>query len=170
MNLIFMGAPGSGKGTQAGFVYERMGIAQISTGELLRKAVKNQTEEGYKAKAYMDKGDLVPDEIMLEIIKNQIIRKNYKKGFILDGFPRTEDQARALDVILNDISKEIDRVLFFDVDDKELINRLLKRSKNEGRTDDNMKVIQNRLKIFRDKTKLVLNYYEKKKSYAVFLG
>ncbi len=162
MNLIFMGAPGAGKGTQAEVLSKRRGIVQISTGEILREAVKNQTEQGLKAKSCMDKGDLVPDEIVVDIIKEKIKGKDCEAGFILDGFPRTKEQAESLDVILDSISRSVDHALFFDVDDKELVYRLLKRAEEEGRSDDNLKSIQNRLKVFREKTEPVLDHYENK--------
>ena len=162
MNLIFMGAPGAGKGTQAALTCKRRGVVQISTGEMFREAVKNQTKQGLKAKTCMDKGNLLPDEVVVSIIKERIKEKDCETGFILDGFPRTKEQAESLDTILDSISRSIDHVLFFDVDDKELINRLLKRAEQEGRSDDNLESIQNRLKVFREKTEPVLDYYKKK--------
>ena len=162
MNIIFMGAPGAGKGTQADFVCRERKIAQVSTGEILREAVKNKTEQGMRAKNYMDAGNLLPDEVMISIIEERIQKEDCKKGFLLDGFPRTREQAESLDLILEKLAQSIHRVLFFDVEDDELIKRLLKRAKTGERSDDNMESIQNRLKVFKEKTKPVLDYYENK--------
>ena len=120
MNLIFLGAPGAGKGTQAEVVSEHLGIPTISTGNIIREALKNGTETGLKAKSYMDAGQLVPDEIVIAIIKERLVKSDCEKGFILDGFPRTVPQAEALD----QMGIRIDRVIDIEVADEKIMARL----------------------------------------------
>lgn len=161
-NLIFMGPPGAGKGTQAKILCEEKKIPQISTGDILRNAVKNQTEMGLKAKAFMDAGDLVPDEVVIGIIKDRLKESDCANGFLLDGFPRTVEQAEALEALLSDLGKGIDLAINLEVPDGELVERLLKRAEIEGRADDNRETIENRLKNYNDKTLPLLEFYEKK--------
>lgn len=161
MNLIFLGPPGAGKGTQAKIVEERAGLVQVSTGDMLRAAVRNETELGKKAKEFMDAGDLVPDEVVIGIIEERIQEDDCKNGFILDGFPRTIEQAEALDKILDQINFALDHVVNFQVPDEELVERLLGRAKEEGRTDDNPESIKNRLNVFTEKTQPLIDYYDK---------
>lgn len=163
MNLIFFGPPGAGKGTQAKIVEERLSLVQVSTGEILRKAIKDDKPLGKKAKEYMDKGDLVPDSVMIGIIQERILEPDCENGFILDGFPRTIDQAKALHDILVKNSLMIDHVIEFQVNEDELIRRLLERAKIENRADDNIDSIKNRLKVFYEKTKPVTGYYDDQK-------
>ena len=158
-NLIFMGAPGAGKGTQAEILCNDFDMVQISTGEILRDALDKKTKLGLEARGYMNKGNLVPDTLVIGIIKDRLVKEDCLNGFILDGYPRTKEQAQALDEISDEINKSIDHVLFFDVPKVELIKRLLKRAKQQGRTDDNLKSIHNRLRIFEEKTRPVLDYY-----------
>jgi len=124
MNIILLGPPGAGKGTQAQFIQNKFKIPQISTGDILRENVKKNTPLGLKAKYYMDKGELVPDDIMIELIKNRLGSSDCSNGYILDGFPRTVSQAEALDKAIED---GIDAVIFFDVKDETLIERLTLR-------------------------------------------
>lgn len=161
MNLIFLGAPGAGKGTQAQLIEKKFNIIQISTGDILRQAVKDATELGKTAKEYMDQGALVPDDVVIGIIKDRILQDDCKNGFILDGFPRTTEQASALDAILEENSLEIDHVININVPQEELIQRLLKRAEIEGRSDDNIDSIKNRLSVFEEKTLPLINYYRK---------
>lgn len=162
MNLIFLGPPGAGKGTQAKIFLDKTGLIQISTGDILRDAVKNGTKLGLEAKGFMDSGALVPDSVVIGIIDERIQKPDCAKGFILDGFPRTIDQAEALDKILSSHNKSIDHVVSFDVPDEELVKRLLSRAEIEGRADDNIDSIRNRLKVFKEKTQPLVDYYEKK--------
>jgi len=164
MNLIFMGPPGAGKGTQSKIVYTRLGIIQISTGDILREAISNETDLGKKASEYMNRGDLVPDEVVVGIIEQRIQEDDCKNGFVLDGFPRTVGQAEALDKILEKLEKSIDNVIYIDVEDEELIKRLLSRAEIENRADDNLESIKNRLKVFKEKTSPLLEYYKNKGS------
>ncbi|HRP68050.1 MAG TPA: adenylate kinase [Turneriella sp.] len=163
MQLIFLGPPGAGKGTQAKIFLERAGIVQISTGDILRAAVAKGTELGLQAKGFMDKGELVPDSIVIGIIEQRIQEDDCKKGFILDGFPRTIEQAKALDEILTKQSIQLEHVINFNVPDEELVKRLLGRATAEGRSDDNPESIKNRLQVFKDKTQPLIRYYEEKK-------
>jgi len=157
-----MGPPGAGKGTQSQSIVDKVSILQISTGDMLRKAVSEETEMGVKAQGFMDSGELVPDEVVIGIIEERIREKDCENGFILDGFPRTNEQAEALDETLGRLNKPIDHVVYFDVPEKELIMRLLERSEKESRTDDNLEVIKNRLDIFRKKTESLIEFYQKR--------
>ncbi len=132
MRLIFLGPPGAGKGTQAQKLAEEIGICQVSTGDILRQAVKQGTEMGRRAKACMDAGQLVPDEVVIGIVRDKVAAPECRDGFILDGFPRTTGQAEALDGILSDFSAPIDRVVAFTVDDEVLVERLCGRRTCSG--------------------------------------
>jgi adenylate kinase len=160
--LIFMGPPGAGKGTQAERIKKKYTIPQISTGEILREAVKNQTAMGLEAKKYMDAGDLVPDSVVIGIIKDRLKEKDCSTGFLLDGFPRTVEQAEALAGILSDLKIQLDAVVNLEVNDDELVQRLLGRAKIEGRADDNEETIKNRLQNYNQKTFPLIDYYDKK--------
>jgi adenylate kinase len=163
VQLIFLGPPGAGKGTQAKIFLDRSGIVQISTGDILREAVGKGTELGKQAKSFMDKGELVPDSVVIGIIEQRIQQDDCKKGFVLDGFPRTIEQAKALDGILAKLGIQMDHVINFEVPDEELVRRLLGRAAQEGRSDDNPESIRNRLQVFKDKTQPLISYYEEKK-------
>lgn len=182
MNLILLGAPGAGKGTQAVRIAEKYNIPHISTGDILRKNIKEQTPVGIKAKAYIDKGQLVPDEVVVEIVALRIREDDAKNGFLLDGFPRTIAQAEALDKIT-----DIDTVINIDVDLNALSERLTGRrvcskcgesyhisTKKEGdcdkcggvlmhRDDDKPETVNNRLKVYTASTKPLIDYYDKQK-------
>ncbi len=150
MHIVFLGPPGAGKGTQADVISKKFNIKKISTGDILRSEMENETELGKVAKGYMEKGELVPDDIMIKIIQNYI--KNLDR-FILDGFPRTLNQALELEKIT-----KIDKVVYLNVPDDEIKNRLLKR----GRLDDKPEVIENRIRIYREQTKPLIDYYKSK--------
>ncbi|HVP56932.1 MAG TPA: adenylate kinase [bacterium] len=189
MRLVFLGPPGAGKGTQAAMVSERLGVPQVSTGDILREAVRRKTELGNKAKTYMDAGDLVPDDIMLSLVEERLAEADCRKGFILDGFPRTLPQATALDEVLARAKQRIDGVVLIDVDDNEVVARLSRRRvcpkckglynldseppKVEGtcdkcgvplitRSDDSEGTIRNRLKVYRNETLPLVEYYQAK--------
>lgn len=161
MRLILFGPPGAGKGTQAEFISGKYNVEHISTGDVLREAVRNETEIGKKAKSYMDKGELVPDEVVIEIIRQKISSLD-DGSFMLDGFPRTRAQAEALDRMLNDQNVEIDAVVMLDVDDEEVISRIMNRQKIEGREDDSEEVVRNRLDVYRKQTSPLEQYYNDK--------
>ncbi|RKX58996.1 MAG: adenylate kinase [Thermodesulfobacteriota bacterium] len=189
MNIIFLGPPGAGKGTQAKVLVEKYVIPQISTGDMLREHVAKGTELGLKAKEYMEKGQLVPDEIILGMVKERLSQDDAQKGFILDGFPRTVAQAEALDKILDEMGRKIEYVLALIVPDEELVTRLtgrrtckncgmmyhikFKPPKVEGkcdacggelyqRPDDNEETVRNRLKVYHEQTAPLIEYYRKK--------
>ncbi len=170
MVLNFMGPPGAGKGTQAKMVVDRLSIVQISTGDMLREAVKDQTEMGKEAKKHMDAGNLVPDEVVIGIVADRIKKPDCANGFILDGFPRTAAQAEALDELLEKNELKLDHVIYFDVPDDELTERLLDRAKKEGRADDNLETIKNRLQVFKEKTQPLIDYYRTKGNLAEIEG
>ncbi len=160
MRIIFLGPNGAGKGTQAAIVAKDFGIHHISTGELLREERKAKTEIGQKAQSYIDKGALVPDSIVLDIVKEQLTKKEAKPGWILDGFPRNVAQVGALDKLLRDLNQaSCDCVINFDVPDSVLIQRLRKRAIKENRTDDTPEVIRRRLQIFQEETAPLINLY-----------
>ncbi len=188
MNIILFGPPGAGKGTQAKKLVDFYGIPQISTGDILRANVREGTELGLAAKAYMDKGELVPDKVLIGIIKNRLKEADCKKGFILDGYPRTVPQADALEVILDEIEKPIDVVLNLEVPDEELVGRISGRlmckcgasyhiisnpPKKDNicdicggevfqRADDKAEAVQNRLDVYKKQTQPLINYYQEK--------
>ena len=156
MRVILLGAPGSGKGTQAQAITEKFGIPQISTGDMLRAAVRAGTSLGLEAKKIMDAGLLVSDDIILGLIKERIQADDCRNGFLLDGFPRTLAQAEALDAMLAKLEKPLDCTLFFDVDFDEITKRLLSR----GRADDNEDTIRKRLAVYEEQTAPLISYYE----------
>ena len=159
MRLILFGPPGAGKGTQANMITKSYVAAHISTGDMLRSAVKNGTELGTLAKSFMDKGELVPDDVIIGIIKDRIKDEDAKKGFMLDGFPRTIAQAEALTDMLEAENESIDTVVSIEVKDGEIINRILERAKIEGREDDTEDVVRNRLNVYRNQTEPLKAYY-----------
>ena len=155
MRIVFLGAPGAGQGTQARLLSDKFGIPQISTGDILRAAVKAGTPLGQKAKGYMDAGNLVPDEVTVAMVRDRLGDSDAAKGFILDGFPRTTSQAASLGTILQEKGLDLDAVVQFEVDDEVVVERLLAR----GRSDDNEDVIRNRQQVYRDETFPLLQYY-----------
>ncbi len=161
MRLILLGPPGAGKGTQAQRLVDKHGILQLSTGDMLRAAVAAGTPVGQRAKAIMDRGDLVPDDVMIEIIAERIDRPDTAKGFILDGFPRTVDQAVALDRLLDERGLSLDRIIEIVVDHTILSDRILGRAKETGgsRADDTEATVSKRLAVYREQTAPVADYY-----------
>jgi adenylate kinase len=161
-NLIFFGAPGAGKGTQAKKIAEKFNLKHLSTGDVLRKEITAKTELGIIAQTFMDKGELVPDDVIIGMVEKIIADNLHCEGFIFDGFPRTYPQAEALDIMLKKYNIEISYVIFLDVPQQELIHRLAKRAEIEGRDDDkNVEIIENRINVYKQKTAPVLEYYEK---------
>ena len=159
INLILFGPPGAGKGTQAQFLVAKYNLVHISTGDILRAAIAANTPLGIQAKQYMDKGQLVPDEMVIDIIREFIHEHRTSNGFIFDGFPRTRPQAVQLDKMLHDEGTMINAVLLLVVDKEELVRRLLQRAKLEGRADDKEEVIEKRIKIYHEQTAPVASHY-----------
>ena len=172
MNVILFGAPGAGKGTQANFLINEFDLIQISTGDMLREAVKHQTELGKKVENIMANGDLVPDEIIFSLINNRLNDKDVKNGFIFDGFPRNLKQAEKLEQIMNERNISLDFVFHIDVDEDILKSRIENRAKQEKNTrkDDTSAVLIERLKVYNRETKPVLDYYSKRKVLNVIDG
>ena len=189
MDLIMLGPPGAGKGTQAQKLLERLEISQISTGDLLRQAVRAGTDLGKQAKGYMDRGELVPDSIVIGMIRQRLTEKDCQRGFILDGFPRAVTQAEALDGMLQELEHKLDHVISIEVEEEELVERLSGRlscpkcsamfhkifspPKNSGvcdqcggalivRADDNEETIRNRIEVYKKQTEPLKDFYQKK--------
>ena len=160
INLILFGPPGSGKGTQAASLVEKYDLLHISTGDLFRYEIGNNTPLGQKAKSYMDKGELVPDEVTVGMLRNKVEANPDVKGYILDGFPRTIPQSEALDALMADMGQSISKLIMLDVPDEELVARLLNRGKTSGRSDDlDEGIIQNRIDVYNQNTSPVFDYY-----------
>lgn len=160
--VVLMGAPGAGKGTQAKKLEASLDLPQVATGDLFRANLKNQTELGQLARTYMDKGELVPDEVTVAMVRDRLSQPDCEKGAILDGFPRTTAQAEALDALLSEFSAKIAVVPFIDVCQDVLVERLAKRAEIEGRADDNEETIRVRMDVYQSETAPLLNYYEKR--------
>lgn len=162
MRLILLGPPGAGKGTQAKFMVEEHGIAQLSTGDMLRAAVAAKTDIGLQAKEIMDRGDLVSDEIVVGIVSDRVDEADCAKGFILDGFPRTVAQAEALDVMLEKKGLKLDTVVELAVDEGILLDRIIRRAEETAggpRADDNAEALTKRLSVYREQTQPLIDYY-----------
>ena len=158
--MILLGPPGAGKGTQATSLIERLDIPHVSTGDMLRAAVKAQTPVGQKAKAVMDAGELVGDDIVIGIAEERLSEDDAKKGFLLDGFPRTIAQADALEALLSKLGVELNCFLALTVDNDAIVERLLKRAEIEGRADDNEESIRERMREYDSKTAPLLKFYK----------
>jgi len=194
MNVIFLGPPGAGKGTQAQLLQQREGIPQISTGDILRAAMAAQTPLGRRAKAYVDRGDLVPDDVMIEIVKERIGQPDARRGFVLDGFPRTLGQARALDEVLTSAGRRIDVVVYFDIPDDVIVRRLTGRrvcraaahiyhiefsppraagrcdvdgSELFQRDDDQEETVRRRLVVYHQQTEPLVEFYRRRGVFEV---
>jgi adenylate kinase len=164
--LIFLGAPGAGKGTQAKVLADVSQIPHISTGDILRESVAQKTPLGLKAQAFMDRGDLVPDQLVIDLIRERLSQPDAQTGWILDGFPRNAIQAEFLDELLTEIAQVYNYAVNFEVPDEVLVTRLLGR----GRKDDTEEVIRHRLKIYRDQTAPLINFYQKRQKLVSING
>ncbi|GIX35824.1 MAG: adenylate kinase [Lysobacteraceae bacterium] len=162
MRLVLLGAPGSGKGTQAARLKEALGVPHISTGDLLRAAVAAGTPLGQQAKAVMERGELVSDDIVLGMLEERLAQGDVGKGFILDGYPRNLAQANALEALLERIQQPVDLAVQLDVGTELLIQRLAGRAKEEGRADDNPESVRNRLRVYTDQTAPVIDFYRQR--------
>ena len=165
MNLILVGAPGAGQGTQAEVICKHLNVPAISTGNILRAALKSGTELGLKAKSYMEAGQLVPDEILIGIIQDRLKEEDCRNGFILDGFPRTIPQAEALTKLLKERGSEVHSVIGLDVEDGELIERMISRGRQTGRRDDTPDTIKERLNVYHSQTQPLREFYDKQNKF-----
>ena len=170
MRIVVLGAPGSGKGTQAALLVKERGLTHISSGELLRSAAKAGTELGLKAKSIIDRGELVSDDIMLGLIKERLLLPDVEGGFILDGYPRNIVQASALNELLDNLDLPVDEALQIDVDVEMAVMRIARRAAKEGRSDDTEEVARNRMKIYSEQTAPVVDYYARKGVLTRVLG
>lgn len=157
--ILLLGPPGAGKGTQARILVDKHGIPQISTGDMLRSAVEAGSEVGRLARSFMDRGDLVPDEVVIAVAEERLCREDAARGFVLDGFPRTAPQAEALDALLERLSRPLERCVAITVDEDTLVERLLKRAELEGRSDDNAEAIRHRMRVYREQTEPLVAHY-----------
>lgn len=165
-NIVLFGPPGAGKGTQANFLKDKYDLVHISTGDVFRFNIKNETALGMLAKSYMDKGELVPDQVTIDMLNKEVEKNTDAKGFIFDGFPRTNAQAKALDDLLDSKDSQINAMVALEVDDEVLVERLLERGKTSGRSDDaDENIIRNRIKEYYDKTAVLKNYYSEQDKY-----
>ncbi|WP_285184406.1 adenylate kinase [Rhodococcus sp. MEB041] len=156
MRLVLLGPPGAGKGTQATLLSEKLGIPHVSTGDLFRANIGQKTPLGIEAKKYLDAGDLVPSALTVDMVRDRLAEPDATNGFILDGFPRSTDQADSLASILEDAGTTLDAVVSFVIDEDVVVERMLAR----GREDDKESVIRNRMKVYRDETAPLLEYYK----------
>lgn len=170
MRLVLLGAPGSGKGTQAKLLKEKYQIPHISTGDLLRAAVAAKTDLGKAAKEVMDRGELVSDDLVLGMLKERLSEEDAKKGFILDGFPRNLIQADMLDTLLDEINMPAEHAVLISVDPEEVVARIAKRAEQEGRSDDSEEIVRDRIKIYDTQTAPVVGHYRKQEILSEVLG
>ena len=170
LNIVIFGAPGSGKGTQSERIVEKYGINHISTGDVLRAEIKNGTELGKTAKGYIDQGQLIPDELMIDILASVFDSFKDSKGVIFDGFPRTIAQAEALKKMLAERGQDVSVMVDLEVPEDELMVRLIKRGKDSGRADDNEETIKKRLHVYHSQTAALIDWYKNEKKYQHING
>jgi adenylate kinase len=170
-NVVLFGPPGAGKGTQSEILLQRYGLIHLSTGDIFRANIKGQTELGQQAKAFMDKGELVPDSLTISMLESEVTKHPQANGFIFDGFPRTSAQADALDTFLQSKSAAITCMLALEVNEEELIKRLLNRASTSGRADDaDESIVRNRIAVYNRETAPVADYYRSQNKYRGVLG
>jgi len=170
LDLVLLGPPGSGKGTQASRLAAKYGIPAIATGDILRAQVEAGTRLGTQVKAYLDRGELAPDSLVIDIIRHRLADPDTLRGFILDGFPRTVRQAEALDVLLIELERPLDAVLYLDVDRQALLDRLGHRAEIDQRSDDRPDVIAHRIDVFLDQTAPLIDYYRQQSKLRLIDG
>lgn len=169
-NFILFGPPGSGKGTQSVRIAKKYNLAHISTGDIFRRNICEKTPLGLRVQSIIEKGELVPDELLVEILEDAMDQKKGKSGYVFDGFPRTIQQAEDLKGILGKRNDSVSLVLALEVNDEEIIRRLLKRAELEGRRDDNREVIENRIRVYNQQTQPLIDYYGKNGSFTSVNG
>lgn len=160
--LLIVGPPGAGKGTQAERIVEKLGVPAISTGDIFRANVSNETELGVLAKSYMDKGEYVPDSVTNEMVESRLAEDDAANGFLLDGYPRTVAQVEALDGILEKLGVALGAVILLDVESEAIVQRLLQRGKEQGRSDDNEETIRRRIDVYGEQTTPLIDIYDKR--------
>ena len=170
LNIVLFGPPGSGKGTQAEKLIQKYGLIHLSTGDILRDAISKKTPLGVRAKEYLDKGELVPDEDVVNMVIKKLDAENDPRGFIFDGFPRTCGQARVLRNLLTERDTRINVMIALEVHEDELIKRLVKRGRESGRSDDQLAVIRNRIEVYERDTYPVSDFYRKMRKYRSING
>ncbi len=169
-NIILIGPPGAGKGTQAKLISERLGLIHISTGDLIREEQANDTKIGKLANQLIDKGQFLPDNIVITMVKQKVINNSSAAGFIFDGFPRTVDQAKSLDEFLNARKTPINKVILLDINDEVVKKRISERALVENRVDDSAEVLQTRIDVYKKQTLPVINYYKNSYLFAAARG
>jgi adenylate kinase len=172
LNIVLFGPPGAGKGTQSEKIIEKYKLMHLSTGDILRNAIEKKTPLGIEAKNYMDKGELVPDDVVIGIIGRRLDEyRNKTNGFVFDGFPRTNTQAEELDLMLSEKGLSITQLIALEVEYNELVDRLMKRGQVSGRSDDqNIDVIKNRITVYNENTRSVMDYYKNQNKYCGING
>ena len=167
LNVVLYGSPGCGKGTQSELLEKKFGLSHISTGEIIRSQIKAQTPLGQQMSEYISRGELAPDSIVIEMVENYLHENKGIKGTIFDGFPRTTAQAEAFDTLLEKMGESVDIMIYMDVPEEELVQRILLRGKDSGRADDaSEEVIRNRIKIYNQQTAVVADYYRAQGKYV----
>jgi adenylate kinase len=164
-NLVLFGPPGSGKGTQAAKIAAKYDLAHISTGEIFRREIRNSTDLGKRVRHIIEKGELVPDSLLIDILRSALDHDSRPGGVIFDGFPRTLQQAADLDILMIEKGQKVNLVLSLEVNEEEVVKRLLNRAREEGRKDDTEEVIRNRMKVYYDQTAPLITYYKKQDKY-----
>jgi adenylate kinase len=171
LNIVLFGPPGAGKGTQSERLIEKFGLVHLSTGDIFRSNIKGETELGILAKSYMDQGQLVPDEVTIKMLRSEVLKNESAKGFIFDGFPRTNHQASALDAFLGELNTSISVMLALEVEENELKSRLAKRAEISGRVDDaNPEVIAKRINVYNNETAPVKDFYQHQNKFVAIDG
>jgi adenylate kinase len=171
LHIVLFGPPGAGKGTQSSLLVDKYKLVHLSTGDIFRYNIKNSTELGLWAKSFIDKGELVPDEVTIKMLQSEVQKHSDAKGFIFDGFPRTVPQAEALDTLLAEKNTSVDLMVALSVPEEELVKRLLERGKDSGRSDDtDPEIVRNRISVYNEQTAVAANYYKNQNKFFEING